>query len=68
MQMKAPTVKDRSPNPIQITAEQIIKDPSLHQMDDIKQASTPYMSTRTTVTTRKYRFRDFAKKWCKRPF
>ena len=41
--MKAPTVKDRSPNAIQITAEQIIKDPQLHQMDDIKLPTQPIM-------------------------
>ena len=41
--MKAPTVKDRSPNPIQITAEQIIKDPQMHQMDDIKLPAQPIM-------------------------
>ena len=36
VQMKVPNVNDRSRNAIQITAEQILKDPQLHDMSDIK--------------------------------
>ncbi len=35
-QMRLPEVKNKAPNPIQITAEQIIADPELHLMDNIK--------------------------------
>jgi crooked neck len=36
VQMKVPEVNDRSRNAIQITAEQILKDPHLHDMSDVK--------------------------------
>jgi hypothetical protein len=35
-QVRVPPVKDKSTNPIQITAELILKDPKMHQMDNIQ--------------------------------
>lgn len=36
VQMRAPKVKDKTPNPVQITAEQLIADPEIHQLNSIK--------------------------------
>lgn len=35
VQMKAPKIRDKTPNSIQITAEQIIADPEIHKLDTI---------------------------------
>ena len=43
-QMRVPTVKDKTPNPVQLTAEQLIADPDLHMMQDIKLPSQKIMS------------------------
>ena len=43
VQMKVPNVNDRSRNAIQITAEQILKDPQLHDMSDIKYSNKRIM-------------------------
>ena len=58
-QMRVPTVKDKTPNPVQLTAEQLIADPDLHMMQDIKLPPIDIMSPEELEDYKHHKRNDF---------
>lgn len=61
-QLRVPPVKDKSTNPIQITAELILKDPNIHQMDNIELPTRRIMDEDELVEYKKGKRKEFENK------